>query len=176
MVRLAIYDDAEQLKQLNNEFNGLGDTTLEKIQESLLHNQQEFVVVEEINKTRREINALGGMLTNIIAMQSTIIQDLKSGNIRTKKWGKIAENDDSILLGINNPNFVGPTTMQLDKKVLEDWLSKIGDRKIPIYKGEIDPKYSNVSNVYTLAVPAVNKRIKEEREGEGKKPVLDYLR
>lgn len=66
--------------------------------------------------------------------------------------------------------------MQLDKKVLEDWLSKIGDRKIPIYKGEIDPKYSNVSNVYTLAVPAVNKRIKEEREGEGKKPVLDYLR
>ena len=50
MVRLAIYDDAEQLKQLNNEFNGLGDTTLEKIQESLLHNQQEFVVVEEINK------------------------------------------------------------------------------------------------------------------------------
>ena len=133
-------------------------------------------LVEEINKTRREINALGGMLTNIIAMQSTIIQDLKSGNIRTKKWGKIAENDDSILLGINNPNFVGPTTMQLDKKVLEDWLSKIGDRKIPIYKGEIDPKYSNVSNVYTLAVPAVNKRIKEEREGEGKKPVLDYLR
>lgn len=90
--------------------------------------------------------------------------------------GKIAENDDSILLGINNPNFVGPTTMQLDKKVLEDWLSKIGDRKIPIYKGKIDPKYSNVSNVYTLAVPAVNKRIKEEREGEGKKPVLDYLR
>ncbi len=133
-------------------------------------------LVEEINKTRREINALGGMLTNIIAMQSTIIQDLKSGNIRTKKWGKIAENDDSILLGINNPNFVGPTTMQLDKKVLEDWLSKIGDRKIPIYKGGIDPKYSNVSNVYTLAVPAVNKRIKEEREGEGKKPVLDYLR
>ena len=31
-------------------------------------------------------------------------------------------------------------------------------------------------SVYTLAVPAVNKRIKEEREGEGKKPVLDYLR
>ena len=45
MVRLAIYDDAEQLKQLNNEFNGLGDTTLEKIQESLLNNKKEFVVV-----------------------------------------------------------------------------------------------------------------------------------
>ena len=129
-----------------------------------------ILLIRDVTKKGEE------MLTNIIAMQSTIIQDLKSGNIRTKKWGKIAENDDSILLGINNPNFVGPTTMQLDKKVLEDWLSKIGDRKIPIYKGEIDPKYSNVSNVYTLAVPAVNKRIKEEREGEGKKPVLDYLR
>lgn len=46
-------------------------------------------LVEEINKTRREINALGGMLTNIIAMQSTIIQDLKSGNIRTKNGEKL---------------------------------------------------------------------------------------
>lgn len=138
----------------------------------------EVDLVKEIDKTRKETSALGRMLTNIIAMQSTIIQDLKSGNIRTKKWGKIAENDDSILLGINNPNFVGPTTMQLDKKVLEDWLIKIGDRKIPTYKGDFNPKYSEISNVYTLAVPGVNKKIKEEREnkGKGEKQVLDYLR
>lgn len=49
MIRLATYDDAKQLEQLNNEFNGFGETTLEKIQESLLNNQQEFVVVEELN-------------------------------------------------------------------------------------------------------------------------------
>ncbi|MBD5524869.1 MAG: GNAT family N-acetyltransferase [Lachnospiraceae bacterium] len=47
MTRLATYEDAEQLELLNNEFNGPGETTLENIRNSLLHNAQEFVVVEQ---------------------------------------------------------------------------------------------------------------------------------
>lgn len=47
MVRLAVADDAEQLERLNNEFNGPGDTTRERIRDSLIRNRQEIVVVEE---------------------------------------------------------------------------------------------------------------------------------
>ena len=50
MVRLAVYDDAEQLKQLNTEFNGLGETTLEKIQESLLNKKKQIFFGGEIKK------------------------------------------------------------------------------------------------------------------------------
>ena len=131
-------------------------------------------LVKELDKTRRETDALGGMLTNILTMQCAIIQDIKSNNMRIKKWGKIAEDDEFVILGINNPDFVGPTTMQLNKELLEDWLNKIGDRKIPQYKWEINPKYSALAEVYTPAVPAINVKIKEERKNNP--GVLDYLR
>ena len=49
MIRLATYEDAEQLELLNDEFNGKGETSLENIRNSLLHNNQEFVVVEQID-------------------------------------------------------------------------------------------------------------------------------
>ena len=94
--------------------------------------------------------------------------------MRIKKWGKIAEDDDFVILGINNPNFVGPTTMQLNKELLEDWLNKIGDRKIPQYKWDTNSKYSALTDVYTPAVPAINAKIKEERKNNP--GVLDYLR
>lgn len=47
MVRLAAADDAAQLARLNNEFNGPGDATVESIRDSLIHNRQEVVIVEE---------------------------------------------------------------------------------------------------------------------------------
>ena len=49
MTRLATHEDAEQLELLNNEFNGKGETSLENIRDSLLHNNREFVVVEQID-------------------------------------------------------------------------------------------------------------------------------
>lgn len=49
MTRLATYEDAEQLELLNDEFNGKGETSLDNIRNSLLHNNQEFVVVEQID-------------------------------------------------------------------------------------------------------------------------------
>ena len=49
MTRLATCKDAEQLELLNNEFNGKGETSLENIRNSLLHNNQEVVVVEQID-------------------------------------------------------------------------------------------------------------------------------
>ena len=131
-------------------------------------------LAEEVNKKRIDTGALGGMLTNILAMQCAIIQDIKSNNMRIKKWGKIAEDDDFVILGINNPNFVGPTTMQLNKELLEDWLNKIGDRKIPQYKWDTNSKYSALTDVYTPAVQAINAKIKEERKNNP--GVLDYLR
>lgn len=47
MVRIATVSDAKQLDILNDEFNGRGETTIEKIRDSLAHNQQEVVVVDE---------------------------------------------------------------------------------------------------------------------------------
>ncbi len=47
MVRQAVLEDAEQLWLLNEQFNGSGNTSLESIQDSLLHNRQEVVVVAE---------------------------------------------------------------------------------------------------------------------------------
>ncbi|HIQ58838.1 MAG TPA: GNAT family N-acetyltransferase [Candidatus Merdivicinus intestinavium] len=47
MVRFATVRDAEQLEILNAEFNGDGETCLEAVKESLLHNRQEIVIVDE---------------------------------------------------------------------------------------------------------------------------------
>lgn len=45
MVRIATVNDAEQLKILNNEFNGEGETGIANIRNSLMHNKQEVVIV-----------------------------------------------------------------------------------------------------------------------------------
>lgn len=131
---------------------------------------------EELKQIRTETGALGNILTNIIAMQSAIIQDIKSNNMVIKKWGKIAEDDEFVLLGINNPNFVGPTTMQLNKDMLEDWLKKIGDRKLPEFKKEINQKYSDISSIYMPASPEFNRKKKAEIKKKPNTEVLDYLR
>ncbi len=47
VVRRANADDAAQLEQLNNEFNGAGQTSLENIKASLENNAQELVIVSE---------------------------------------------------------------------------------------------------------------------------------
>ena len=47
MVRTATIGDAEQLRILNDEFNGEGNTTTENIQKSLMENDQEIVIVDD---------------------------------------------------------------------------------------------------------------------------------
>ena len=59
MVRKACENDAKQLAELNNEFNGEGETPLENIKASLLNNRQEIVVVDEEN----------GVLTGFVCIQ-----------------------------------------------------------------------------------------------------------
>lgn len=59
MIRLATVEDAEQLEILNSEFNGQGETGLECIRASLLHNRQEIVIVDDKN----------GELTGFICIQ-----------------------------------------------------------------------------------------------------------
>ena len=54
MVRIATASDAEQLRRLNEEFNGEDEITIESIIESLRNNPQEVVIVAE------EDNALVG--------------------------------------------------------------------------------------------------------------------
>lgn len=61
MVRLAAINDAEQLKILNDEFNGISDTTPEQIRNSLTNNAQEIVVVDEDEES--------GLLTGFVCMQ-----------------------------------------------------------------------------------------------------------
>lgn len=46
MIRLATIKDAEQLKHLNDAFNGISDTTPEQIRNSLINNPREIVVVD----------------------------------------------------------------------------------------------------------------------------------
>ena len=59
MVRKATVNDAEQLRALNDEFNGKSETTIENIRQSLLSNQQEIVIVDDEN----------GVLTGFICVQ-----------------------------------------------------------------------------------------------------------
>ena len=47
MIRKATVEDAEQLSILNAEFNGDGETTIEKIRDSLVHNCREVVIVDD---------------------------------------------------------------------------------------------------------------------------------
>ena len=59
MVRIATLSDAEQLNILNEEFNGKDEAAIEHIKDSLLHNEQELVVVDEKD----------GMLTGFVCIQ-----------------------------------------------------------------------------------------------------------
>ena len=164
----AIKPEEEIPEELQKEYNKF-------LQEEGLQGED---LEEELRKTRTETGALSNILTNIIAMQSTIIQDLKSNNMRINGWGKIEEDDEFILVAINNPDFIGPTTMQLNKDLLEDWLSKIGNRKLPEYKKGINQKYADISNVYMPALPEFNRKKKkaELKKKPHTKGVLDYLR
>lgn len=47
MIRLASFNDAEQLLVLNEQFNGKGETTLEKIKNFLSNNSQEIIIVAQ---------------------------------------------------------------------------------------------------------------------------------
>ena len=47
MVRLANMEDAEQLENLNNAFNGAGETSLEHIRKSIENNRQEVIIAAE---------------------------------------------------------------------------------------------------------------------------------
>ena len=47
MVWIATVNDAEQLNILNNEFNGVGETSIDNIRNSLKNNKQEVVIVAD---------------------------------------------------------------------------------------------------------------------------------
>ena len=47
MVRIATVNDAEQLNNLNIEFNGEGEAGIDHIEDSLANNKQEIVIVAE---------------------------------------------------------------------------------------------------------------------------------
>lgn len=59
MVRIATVEDTEQLGVLNDEFNGIGETTIDCIRDSIINNQQEVVIVADEN----------GMLVGFLCVQ-----------------------------------------------------------------------------------------------------------
>ena len=59
LIRTATLDDAEQLAQLNIEFNGEGETSLENIRDCLANNSREVVIVSEE----------GGLLSGFACLQ-----------------------------------------------------------------------------------------------------------
>ena len=59
MIRTVTINDADQLNDLNNEFNGKGETTIESITNCLASNPQEVIVVDDDN----------GMLTGFVCVQ-----------------------------------------------------------------------------------------------------------
>ncbi len=59
MVRIATVEDTEQLGVLNDEFNGIGETTIDCIRDSIINNQQEVVIVADEN----------GMLVGFVCVQ-----------------------------------------------------------------------------------------------------------
>lgn len=58
MIRLATVNDAEQLNVLNNEFNGIGETTIENINNCLASNRQDVIIVDD-----------NGRLTGFVCIQ-----------------------------------------------------------------------------------------------------------
>ena len=59
MIRTVTINDADQLNDLNNEFNGKGETTIESIKNRLASNPQEVIVVDDDN----------GRLTGFVCVQ-----------------------------------------------------------------------------------------------------------
>ncbi len=49
MIRKATLEDAEQLYVLNEEFNGVGETTIANVRNSLENNRQEVIIVADEN-------------------------------------------------------------------------------------------------------------------------------
>ena len=59
MIRKATENDAEQLRNLNGEFNGEDEVTIENIRNSLMNNHQEVVIVDDEK----------GILTGFVCVQ-----------------------------------------------------------------------------------------------------------
>ena len=110
---------------------------------------------DEILEEKKEIDSLHTEITDIILKESVCVMKLLNNSIKVKDWGEITlETDqaesveakqDSVVLAVSNPNFIGPLVMSVPRQALED-IFETKSLNLPKYKDEsqIDYEYSKV--------------------------------
>ena len=108
-------------------------------------------IEEEANDTIPELDNLQGAITDIAILEGLIMEQLKNGSMRVKKWGVLEVEEDEVAIAIESKNFRGPLIMGVSKGIIERFC-RTSESELPIYDKEIDETYSNImSKIYMPA-------------------------
>lgn len=115
----------------------------------------EIDLEDEILDEKKETDNLHTEITDVILKESVCVMKLLNNSIKVKDWGEITleteevenieEKQDSVILAVSNPNFIGPLVMSVPRRALEE-IFETESLNLPKYKEEnqIDYEYSKV--------------------------------
>jgi len=120
---------------------------------------------EEVQQMLPEISNLEAMAKDVAVLECLILHQLKSKDIRVKKWGVIpdeqCEPTEGIAVAIENTNFRGPLVIEVPEYILKEFL-KGSEKDFPTYDKKLDPTYSSImSNLYLPANKFFNNTVKK---------------
>lgn len=134
---------------------------------------------EELDFMEPEISNLDRVASDIGTLECLIIYQLKTKDIKIKKWGTIEDEETKdeagILVAIENTNFRGPLVMEVPEKVLKSFL-ETENIELPKYDKKLDIKYSDImSRLYIPANKFFNTFIKEKYKENPQSELLANL-
>lgn len=136
---------------------------------------QDVQLEDEAKDILPEISNLNATAKDIGILEGLIVYQLKTKDIKIKKWGTIdeEENDSNgIVLAIENPNFRGPLVMEVPENILREFLEE-KNRQFPKYEKKLNEEYCEImSKLYLPANKFFATYVKNEFE---KNPQSEFL-
>lgn len=134
---------------------------------------------DEIKGIKPEISNLDRVARDIGTLECLIIYQLKTKDIKIKKWGTIEDEETKdgpgIVVAIENPSFRGPLIMEVPKNVLKEFL-ETENIELPKYEKELDEKYCDImSKLYIPANKFFNTFVKESYKENPQSELLANL-
>lgn len=110
-------------------------------------------IEEEANEVAPEMSNLQGAVTDIAILEGLVMEQLKTGSMKVKKWGILEVDEDEVAVAIESKNFRGPLVMGVSKPLIARFC-RTSESQLPKYDKEVDATYSSImSKIY---IPANN--------------------
>lgn len=110
-------------------------------------------IEEEANDTIPELDNLQGAATDTAILSGLIMEQLKTGSIKVKKWGVLEVDEDEVSIAIESRNFRGPLVMGVSRSLIQRFYGTT-EAQLPQYDKKIDETYHNIMS--KLYIPANN--------------------